>query len=426
MAENKIYRLLVGDIRRRVTPEVYRELVDLLLPVRVPTIILTVIAGMFGWLIHQRTGSTASAVFTIIALVLAVVRLGHIELYERTRLGRPRTERQTRLSDMVFTFLSVAFGFDIGLLCASAILQPDIATRTLGYVLCIGYGCGVVARTGFRAHATHVTLGMFLIPVTYALASNIFADTDAAQKSVDIALAVATLLLSYTSYAIANRSERLVSNHLTTRRKYFALARMDPLTGTANRLSLHELYDEARAARRSVAVHCLDLDRFKAVNDHYGHSAGDALLVYVSQRIQGILRSDDMLARIGGDEFVILQLDVESQRDAALLAERLLHVIVQPYVVEGHRAEVGVSIGSAIAPPGATFDTVFTAADQALYRAKNEGRARAVMAEIETPIAFAPAPTPARAAERGDGADDGTLPHAATAPSGKRKHRAVA
>lgn len=157
------------------------------------------------------------------------------------------------------------------------------------------------------------------------------------------------------------------------------LARHDPLTGLANRIQFHErfLQEIALAKREAIpfALLCLDLDRFKAVNDRLGHAVGDSLLCVVADRLRGVVRADDMVARLGGDEFVIVQTGSRGPVDAAILAERLTRAIETPILIEGHKIAVGVSIGIALVPSdGFEPDAIFRSADRAMYRAKADGR----------------------------------------------------
>ncbi len=159
------------------------------------------------------------------------------------------------------------------------------------------------------------------------------------------------------------------------------LARHDPLTTLPNRLLFRERLNQALARQRryggSVAVLCLDLDRFKPVNDTLGHPVGDALLKIVADRIRTTLRTEDTVARLGGDEFAVIQVCEAAQPEAAAaLARRLVQILGEPVLVEGgHRLTVGVSIGAAIAPlDGTEPDQLMKSADLALYRAKDEGR----------------------------------------------------
>lgn len=157
------------------------------------------------------------------------------------------------------------------------------------------------------------------------------------------------------------------------------LAQKDALTGLQNRASLHERLQEmlARAKRTgaAVAIICLDLDRFKAVNDTLGHPVGDALLRKVSERLVSSVREGDVVARLGGDEFAILQADTAQPQAAQTLAARLVDLISRTYVVDGHMLNIGTSVGVALSPSDASEpDELMKRADLALYRAKADGR----------------------------------------------------
>jgi diguanylate cyclase (GGDEF)-like protein len=157
------------------------------------------------------------------------------------------------------------------------------------------------------------------------------------------------------------------------------MAHHDALTGLSNRSAFRAHMEEAIARSRrgtQFAVHCLDLDRFKIVNDTLGHAVGDALLQEVSRRLTGCLRATDSLARLGGDEFVVLQEGIERQDDAAALAKRIIESISRPYDLSGQQVVIGVSIGIATAPQDdRDFEKLMRHADMALYRAKDDGRA---------------------------------------------------
>ena len=157
------------------------------------------------------------------------------------------------------------------------------------------------------------------------------------------------------------------------------LARHDPLTGLANRMQFQErfLQEIARVKRGGApfALLCLDLDRFKAVNDTLGHAAGDTLLRIVADRLRSAVRTEDTVARLGGDEFVVIQTGATSRDDAAVLGGRIAEAVAAPLAIEGHTVEIGVSIGIALVPcDGADPDAVYRIADRALYRAKADGR----------------------------------------------------
>jgi diguanylate cyclase (GGDEF)-like protein/PAS domain S-box-containing protein len=156
------------------------------------------------------------------------------------------------------------------------------------------------------------------------------------------------------------------------------MALHDALTGVPNRVLFNERLGHAltRVARGEVlAIHILDLDRFKAVNDTLGHGAGDKLLKLVAARLRSIVREVDTIARMGGDEFAILQDGIAQPADATALARRIIEALSEPYDVDGQQAIIGTSVGIAMGPgDGITPEELVRNADLALYRAKGEGR----------------------------------------------------
>lgn len=161
------------------------------------------------------------------------------------------------------------------------------------------------------------------------------------------------------------------------------LAQHDALTSLPNRLLFDEVAGrclaQAERQQQSLALLALDLDGFKGVNDSQGHAAGDAVLQTVAQRILQTIRASDIAARIGGDEFILLLVDVDAAQ-ATDSANRIIRVLSEAYV--GVDAVVSASIGIAMFPAsGTTLKILAASADKALYMAKNSGRRRAVMAE---------------------------------------------
>lgn len=153
-------------------------------------------------------------------------------------------------------------------------------------------------------------------------------------------------------------------------------ARRDTLTGLFTRVHvLPELQRIGRERARPAAVLMIDLDRFKSVNDTLGHGIGDQLLTKVAERLKTAVRPADLLARMGGDEFVVLQFGGEQPAGAEALAKRLVELVGRPYIVDGHMIDIGASVGITIAEDGEP-EQLLKQADIALYRAKEGGRGR--------------------------------------------------
>jgi diguanylate cyclase (GGDEF)-like protein len=157
------------------------------------------------------------------------------------------------------------------------------------------------------------------------------------------------------------------------------MARYDALTGLPNRVHFQDQMDRALAVMRRTGDSCallfIDLDQFKQINDTLGHACGDQLLCAVAERLRHIVRECDVVARFGGDEFIVLQSPVKKPEEASTLAHRIVDELSESYEIDGHRLVIGASIGIAMASEqNATADILLQNADMALYRAKFDGR----------------------------------------------------
>jgi diguanylate cyclase (GGDEF)-like protein len=165
------------------------------------------------------------------------------------------------------------------------------------------------------------------------------------------------------------------------------MARHDALTGLGNRALFRDEMNRAliRISRGdTIGVLCLDLDRFKIVNDTLGHPTGDALLEAVADRLRSCVRDVDTVVRLGGDEFAIIVIDALQTEGVVALAERVMTTVSTPYEINDQQLNIGTSIGIAIAPhDGKDPDRLLKAADLALYRAKDEGKGRVRLFEPE-------------------------------------------
>jgi diguanylate cyclase (GGDEF)-like protein len=173
----------------------------------------------------------------------------------------------------------------------------------------------------------------------------------------------------------------IVTKDITERRiaedRINRLARFDALTGLPNRITLRDCMERAVtkwSPGNMCAIHFIDLDQFKQINDTLGHTHGDMLLQAVASRLQGAARDADIIARFGGDEFVILQAAITSADQAETLASRVQETLAGSYDLDGHKVVITASIGIAGAIEPIDPDQFLRNADMALYRAKAEGR----------------------------------------------------
>ena len=170
-----------------------------------------------------------------------------------------------------------------------------------------------------------------------------------------------------------------ISDRIAAEEQIRQLACQDALTGLPNRSLFGDRLELALArARRegtSVAVHCLDLNDFKGVNDTLGHAVGDELLLQVAKRLASTLRASDTVARLGGDEFAIVQTPIQSIDEAKRLAERLIAALAAPYQINDHNVFTSASVGIAVTPDHSSQSAkLLQFADTALYQAKNVAR----------------------------------------------------
>jgi diguanylate cyclase (GGDEF)-like protein len=185
---------------------------------------------------------------------------------------------------------------------------------------------------------------------------------------------------------------RLAALAIETRRLYTDLRRrseFDLLTNIPNRFAMDKMMDgrieEAKQTASLLALIYIDLDKFKLINDQYGHHVGDLFLQEVAARMKRQLRGGDMLARLGGDEFAALITVVRNRAQVEEIARRLERSFDDPFVVEGYLLHGAASIGIALYPEdGATKDSLLSAADAAMYLVKNERKMRLQTEGVET------------------------------------------
>ena len=201
-----------------------------------------------------------------------------------------------------------------------------------------------------------------------------------------LARAGASICLFYSAVhcrTVQTRFEIMV-DQVRLRHQMRDLAERDMLTGLPNRRQFQARLTNLCAELTPFAILYIDLDRFKQVNDTFGHAMGDALLVQVAQRLTSLIRSSDLLARLGGDEFAILQYPVDSEAPAQVLASRINEGVASPFVIDEQQVEVGASIGICLAGESVRDPTrLLSLADKALYNVKQAGRGSFQLGEFQ-------------------------------------------
>jgi diguanylate cyclase (GGDEF)-like protein len=258
--------------------------------------------------------------------------------------------------------------------------QPLMHMTTMSLIFT--FGAGVVSRTAGRPAICTISIALAVAPTALAFLMHGLKSSDVTLQT-EFYLLQAGLLsaVAIMSLASARHQYYAAVQHLTAKHDLGLLARSDPLTGLPNRLLLREAFQpsvkSSAATGRRLAIHYLDLDGFKAINDGNGHPTGDEVLREVARRLNRIVRAGDTVSRLGGDEFLIVQAGIEHRSEAELLARRAVRKLSAPYFIQGRELRLSVSIGIAMSPEfGTDLEHLIACADAALYRAKSGGKAQ--------------------------------------------------
>jgi len=361
----------------RLPSEVYRELVAMLYGAMVPITIVGITAGCLALVIANRSHSMVTAGIGIAMLLWSSLRILSLLAFRRrisvTLLSR--TDAQTW--ERRYAIGSIGFGALLGCLNIWVLQNDDVAIHMVVTGLGFAYGAGLVVRIGIRPKIYFASLAAAVIPLIIGFLTHM---GDAAGYDVPYS-AMALLFITFGAGSLESSRflYRSTVDQLVSRRALADLARQDGLTGLANRLLLRERVVEGLAtvnhSEAFVALHLIDLDLFKPVNDLHGHAMGDALLKAVASRISDSIRWGDTAARVGGDEFAVLQIGIETESQAVDLACRLVALLATPFDIDGVIITIGASVGIALAPrDGVDLEILSSRADAALYAAKRQQR----------------------------------------------------
>lgn len=348
---------------------IYIELVRSLFVTLLPTVIMTSSFVVIGALATIETGDRGLGILTMFGALALVARIAYLLMHRAQAASdlldiaaAQDLERRFSRSYLLFAAILGWFGAR-----AVYIAPPEITTLIVG--LLFGYGAGVASGIALRPRIGIPSLVLAVVPTVLVLwlVGSLVMSTVGALLAVFLVAGINSIRERY----------RSTVKEATMRRLMSTLARRDALTGLSNRLSLRERFDESVTGVGSsdlIAVHCLDLDRFKPVNDSFGHPVGDALLKAVSARLNSVLRRSDFAARTGGDEFVVLQFGTTRIAEAENMARRIAHAIAQPYSIAGHEISISASVGYALSTDeGNDLDHLTACADAALCRIKRAG-----------------------------------------------------
>ncbi len=376
-------------LRQRIFPDpallplpVYRDFIDMLYSMRFPILGLGVVFVGICLLVGRHLESELLIGLAVIGGAITLARLATIRAFHRAApvLGFDELRRWERR----YGAGNLASAALLALLNIAAMGGHNPLVHLVTVSLVFGFGAGIVARTSVRPAICTASLLVATVPTVIALMLHAGHPT-ADPLHGEMFLAEAFIVAAITGLSLQTVAHlyRSAVEHHTARHDMAKLARTDALTGLSNRLLLREQFQDRAAtavrAKSLVALHYLDLDGFKAVNDRHGHPAGDALLAQVARRLEEMVRADDVVARLGGDEFIVLQAGIGEESEAEMLARRIIRELSKPYVVDNVAMSVSVSVGIATAPKlGLELERLLACADAALYRAKAGGKARAL------------------------------------------------
>lgn len=332
-------------------------------------------------------GAPAYAALGVIGALTTIVRIAAMKRYE---LCSPVNDlNRLRQWERRYAIGNYASAGLLALLNIMALTAHSPLLHLITVSLVFSFGAGVVSRISVRPQICVISLMLATVPTVMALAFHAFSThSSALHREMFLIEALLVAMITALSLQTVMYLYHSAVEHHTARHDLAQLAQYDPLTGLANRLLLRERFQAtmANATRkeRQLAIHFLDLDGFKAINDRYGHPAGDALLEQVAHRLESIVRAGDTVARLGGDEFVMVQCGLVHEDEAKMLAHRIIRKLSLPYDIGGSAMHVSVSVGIATAPQqGIELEHLLACADSALYRAKAGGKGRAVFCDAD-------------------------------------------
>jgi diguanylate cyclase (GGDEF)-like protein len=355
----------------------YIELVASLCATRMPAAIMSSLFVLIGGLAAVRTHDALTGVMLVIGIGASVARLAILFSGRRFCDASPMTLAATKRFERQFGTAYIAFAAVLGCLAARVLLLPFPTLHLPIVILIVGYAAGVAATIGLRPRIAIPSLLLAVMPAAMVMGRGLALENLASTICLD----------GLSGGALRSMNQRYRSQAAkTAKRQAFALlARSDHLTGLDNRLALAEAGDRMRQENGEglgFAVHYIDLDDFKPVNDRLGHQAGDAILRCVADRLSAEIAPGDIVARLGGDEFVFVQDRVASPVEViekAALIERLLGM---PFDLDGRSITVGATVGSsAIASYTTDMDDVLREADEALLARKKAGRTRRAISQ---------------------------------------------
>lgn len=333
----------------------------------------TVMWGAFAinaWLAYRSTPDTIGAVLGLMGMMASSARILVTRLYRTKALTAALDRAAARRLEVIFSVPYLALSLLLGLFALHIFFDGVPEMHMLTICVVVGYCAGVATTCGLRPR---LAIPSMLTAVAPTIVISLF-KPDLAYLGMSV---IASAFVFGGCRSIRVRFEASKAE-IGQRLASISLARLDALTTLPNRLALQEYFDEHAALvspNGAIAVHYLDLDGFKPVNDRYGHAVGDALLLAVAERLRGAVRSGDIVARMGGDEFAVIQFGLNHADEAKLLARRIGATIERPFVLSEARIAISTSVGTVVSHDrNESLASLLKAADAKLYEKKRSRR----------------------------------------------------
>lgn len=352
---------------RRLPESIYAELIGDLFSITPLITVFAISQCVIGAAIFIETRDAIVLALAIAGVLISCERILMVRSYHRAAAAAPLSGTEAAVWERRFATRSIATGVVVSAMGARCFMLPDPTIHMLIVGVLFSYAAGTITRVALRPRLALFNLLVVAVPPAIATISH--------GGIIYLCLGLSMILFVIGAVDVIQHSYETIVSQLMLKRRFAGLAQRDALTGLANRLGFNEnletIIADAQRNGYGLAVHSLDLDRFKAANDLYGHPAGDAILQEVARRLMRLTRASDLLVRLGGDEFVLVQAGVDTREQATALAARIVEDISSHYSVNEHTIEIGTSVGIALmSNEELTPDELLGRADQALYQAK--------------------------------------------------------
>jgi diguanylate cyclase (GGDEF)-like protein len=350
-----------------ISDAIYLEIIATLYGTTVPILVAGICQAIVGAISVRESGDAFTAVLTVLGVVVTIARMIDVSAFRRQTRRTPLLDRAEAIGwERRYAVGTVVMAFILGLFAARSLFVADAICLVMAVGIAFGFCAGIVARLSLLPALAILD---FIVVGLPPIAAALIKQWDVAH----VVLALMFLVFIVAGVEMVRLSYTAMMNQMTLKQTFEQLARIDPMTGLLNRSVLATDFAQvvAESGSAMVAVHAIDLDHFKAANDRYGHPVGDALLKQVASRLKSLAGPADLIVRMGGDEFILVQSSVPSRSDAESTAQRIFEAIGAPYHVDGHEIRIGASIGIALSPEhGRTVEALLSRSDAALYGAK--------------------------------------------------------